>query len=86
MEITITQTENTGFMAKVVLPGVTTYTTKSEHENLNYALAELLSELRGLFQQSGWCEKCKGFFSNTDIDESWSNAGLCPSCYEAMGF
>jgi hypothetical protein len=86
MEITITQTENTGFMAKVVLPGATTYTTKSEHENLNYALNELLSELRDMFRENVWCEKCKGFFPNVHRGESWNNAGLCPSCYEALGF
>lgn len=87
MEITITRITNTDtFQAVVTFPGSEPFTVNNAHKNPNYALALLLEELQSIFRANGWCEKCGTFHQNKDRGESWNNAGLCPSCYEALGF
>lgn len=87
MEITITHNAKTNtFQAEVTFPGEESFVVNESHENKNYALALLLEEVQSIFRANGWCEKCGTFHHNKDRGESWNNAGLCPSCYEAMGF
>lgn len=74
------------FWAEVTFPGELPFMLNESHENPNYALSILLEEVESVFRANGWCCRCATFHHDTDRGESWNNAGLCPSCYEALGF